>query len=220
MKLRAWLATLTLCFAASIIHGAEQSAHVVMISIDGMMPSAYTKAGSAKIPTIRRLTRDGAYAEGVIGVLPGVTYPSHTTLISGVRPAVHGIVDNHLMDPENRSHGGWYWYARDIKAMTLLNSARAHGLRTASVMWPVTVGASADLLLPEYDRSEHPENLSLVRALSTPNLLEAVEIARKNPFGWPFSDREPTDTATFVIRTYQPHLTLVFSRAADRGSFT
>jgi len=37
------------------------------------------------------------------GVLPSVTYPSHTSLITGVPPAVHGILDNRFMDPEDRS---------------------------------------------------------------------------------------------------------------------
>ena len=68
---------------------AEQSGsrHVVMISIDGLKPSTYAAAGPSKVPTLRRLAAEGAYTEGVVGVTPTVTYPSHTTLISGVLPA-------------------------------------------------------------------------------------------------------------------------------------
>ncbi len=50
--------------------------------------------------------REGAYAEGVIGVLPTVTWPNHMTLITGVPPAVHGIYDNRVPDPEGRSVDG------------------------------------------------------------------------------------------------------------------
>lgn len=192
-----------------ILARAEDPRHIVMISIDGLMPSAYTQPGPSRIPTLRRLAREGAFAEGVMGVLPTVTYPSHTSLITGVRPSVHGIVDNHVLDPLGISQGAWYWYARDIRAITLLGASRSAGLRTASVNWPVTVGAQADILVPEYYRSEHPENLSMIRAVSTPELLDAVEIARKAPLIWPFDDTEPTDIASFVIRTYQPALTLL-----------
>ncbi len=209
MTLRRICAFLTLAACAQIALDARRTSHVLMVSIDGLMPSAYTQPGPAKIPTLRRLAREGAFAEGVVGVLPTVTYPSHTTLISGVLPSVHGIVDNHLLDPEGRSNGGWFWYARDIKRLTLLTGARARGLRTAAVNWPVTVGAQADLLVPEYDRSDHPENLTLLRALATPQLLDAIEIARKKPLDWPFHDRERTDMTTFIMRTYQPNLMLV-----------
>ena len=209
MQRRLCFCMLAVLLALPLLLHAQGRLRVVMISIDGLMPSSYTQPGPSKIPTLRRLAREGAYAEGVVGVLPSVTYPSHTSLITGVLPAVHGIVDNHVLDPEGLSHGAWYWFAREIRTVTLLGAARAWGLRTAAVVWPVTVGAQVDLLVPEYDRTEHVENLSLLRALSTPQLLDAVEISRKSPLAWPFKDSEPTDIASFVIRTYQPHLTLV-----------
>ncbi len=189
--------------------GAQSVPRVLVISIDGMMPAMYTAAGPAKIPTLRRLAREGAWARGVVGVLPTVTFPSHTTLITGVTPAIHGIVDNRFVDPEDRSAGAWYWYARDIKTITLLGAARARGLRTASVVWPATVGAPADLLFPEYIRSSHPENLSLIRSLSTPNLIEAVETRRGASLPWPFTDENTVEIASFVAATYKPNLLLV-----------
>src|SRR5262245_64338064 len=87
------------------------SRHVVMISIDGLKPTAYTRPGPSTIPMLRMLARNGAYAEGVVGVLPSVTYPSHTTMISGVPPAIHGIYNNRILDPDDTSNGEWYWYA-------------------------------------------------------------------------------------------------------------
>ncbi len=97
---------------------ADDQIRIVLISIDGLMPSSYVKSGPAKIPTMRGMVREGAYAEGVVGVLPSVTYPSHTSLITGVPPAVHGILDNRFVDPENRSDGAWYWYAEHIRVPT------------------------------------------------------------------------------------------------------
>ena len=66
---------------------------LVVISVDGLRPDYITAADAhgAKIPNLRRFLKEGAYAEGVEGVVPTVTYPSHTTLVTGVWPAKHGI---------------------------------------------------------------------------------------------------------------------------------
>jgi predicted AlkP superfamily pyrophosphatase or phosphodiesterase len=87
-----------------------------VISIDGLRPDYVTAADSyqAKIPHLRRFLKDGAFADGVEGVIPTVTYPSHTTLITGVWPAVHGILANTTFDPRRENQGGWYWYMRDV----------------------------------------------------------------------------------------------------------
>ncbi|MEO8077989.1 MAG: alkaline phosphatase family protein, partial [Acidobacteriota bacterium] len=124
--------------------------HVIVISIDGLNPTTYTAPGPSEVPTLRRLAREGAYAQDVIGVTPTVTYPSHTTLITGVPPAVHGIYNNRIFDPEETSNNAWYWYAREIKVTTLPGAVKARGLTTAAVSWPVTVDADIDYLMPEF----------------------------------------------------------------------
>lgn len=190
---------------------AEASAdeRVVLISIDGLMPSSYTSA-SSPAPNLRKLKDEGAWAEGVVGVLPTVTFPSHTTLITGVEPAVHGIVDNRILDPENTSNGAWFWYTEQIKVPTLPMAARARGLRAAAITWPVTIGMDLDYLVPEFFRSSHAESLSMLRALSHPrNLLESAELDRGKPFGWPQTDRDRTDLAKFIIKTFDPHVLLL-----------
>jgi predicted AlkP superfamily pyrophosphatase or phosphodiesterase len=183
---------------------------VIVISIDGLMPSTYNRPGPG-VPALRALAQSGAWAEGVIGVTPTVTFPSHTTLITGVLPAVHGIVDNRIFDPEGRSNAAWFWYARDIKVPTLPMAVRARGLRAAAITWPVTIGMDLDYSVPEFFRTpEHPESLSMLRALSSPRtLLDVVESARGKPFGWPQTDRDRTDLTTYIIRNFDPHILLL-----------
>jgi predicted AlkP superfamily pyrophosphatase or phosphodiesterase len=88
-----------------------QKPFVLLISIDGLRPDNVFRADELglKIPNLRRFLVDGTYATGVRGVLPTVTYPSHTTLLTGVIPAVHGIIANTTFDPLNKNYGGWYW---------------------------------------------------------------------------------------------------------------
>ncbi len=210
---------LTVLLAVLVIvpgRAADDRPRVLVISIDGLMPSRYTTAGPAKIPTLRRLMSQGISADGVIGVMPTLTYPSHTTLITGVPPAVHGIYDNRIVDPEGTSNTAWYWYASDIQAPTLPMAARARNLTAAAVSWPSTVGMDLDYLIPEFWRSAHPESLKLVRAVSWPrHLIDAAEIAQGHPFGWPQTDRHRTDVTKFIIRTYQPDLFLLHMTDLD-----
>ena len=65
---------------------AQRPRSVLMISVDGMRPDYVTRADEhgLKLPVLRSFMRDGTYADGVVGVFPTVTYPSHTTLVTGV----------------------------------------------------------------------------------------------------------------------------------------
>src|SRR6266481_3493032 len=75
---------------------ARRDAHVIMISIDGLVPDYYTAPAQLglKVPNLTKMKLGGAYAEGVEGIFPTVTYPAHTTMITGVRPSIHGILQN------------------------------------------------------------------------------------------------------------------------------
>ncbi len=145
---------------------------VMLISVDGLKPEAIldAEAHGLKAPNLRRMMREGTYSNGVRGVLPTLTYPSHTTLLTGASPAHHGIVANTTFDPFNKNAQGWYWYTEDMKAVTLWKAARKAGLSTANVYWPVSVGAPIDWNLPQIWRTGMADDLKLQRALATPGL--------------------------------------------------
>lgn len=152
---------------------------VLLISIDGLHPGNVLEADrhGLKIPTLRRLLREGAHATAVRGVLPTVTYPSHTTMLTGVWPVRHGIPSNVPFDPLGRNQGVWYWYAEDIKAPTLWDAAKRAGYVVGSISWPVSAGAPGITWnIPEYWRAmKSPEEIKLVRAISTPGLFRDLE---------------------------------------------
>jgi predicted AlkP superfamily pyrophosphatase or phosphodiesterase len=116
MRLRFAAAILFTCLLPSAF-----AAPVLMISIDGLHPDYVLNADKhgIKVPHLRSFVIEGAYASGVVGVLPTITYPSHTTLVTGVAPAQHGILANLPFDPMNTNKDGWYWYAEDLRAPTL-----------------------------------------------------------------------------------------------------
>ncbi len=198
-----------------------QIRHVIIVSVDGLMPTAYLEPDryGLRVPTLRKMVREGAYSEGMQVVFPAVTYPTHTSIVTGVNPGRHGIVTNLAWDPLEQNRAGWRWYAEDIKVPTLWQAASARGLRTAMVWWPVSVGATATARVPEYWRASTAEDAKLVRALSTPGLLE--EVGKKFPgfnegFLLPFKDDTIlTDIAVHILESVRPHLLLLHIAQVD-----
>ena len=180
---KAFILALLCVFAAAGAKAQQQTPLLVVISVDGMRPDYVTAADAQgeKIPNLRRFLREGTYAEGVQGVVPTVTYPSHTTLVTGVSPPKHGIFANVVFDPLQKNQPTWYWYAEDIRVPTLWDAAARAGRTTASIQWPLTVGAQITWNIPEFWRGGMEDDAKLLRALSTPGLLQEAQ-AQIGPF--------------------------------------
>lgn len=189
--------------------------HVVVVTLDGLLPEAYTNpdAHGLRVPTLRRIVREGAASPGALSVFPTVTYPSHTSMVTGVNPGRHGIVANKVFDPLEREGDAWRWYAEDIQRDPVWRIAQQAGLDTAMVHWPVSVGADVRWRVPEYWRAKSDDDTKLVRSLSTPGLLDAV--AAQHPDFWsrfhpPVSrDDTLTDIAVHLLETAKPRLLLL-----------
>jgi predicted AlkP superfamily pyrophosphatase or phosphodiesterase len=204
------------------------AAPVLMISVDGLKPEYVLDADvhGLKIPFLRSLMRDGAYARGVTGVWPTVTYPSHTTLLTGLSPAEHGIYNNLEFDPKSTFANAWYWYAQQIRAPTLWQAAHDAGLSTASIGWPVSVGATAvDFLIPEYWRVPRltdvdPSDALLLAAISRPEGLLQKMQARLGPYmrgndPSPPGDEIKTRFALDILRTQKPKFMTIHLSSLD-----
>lgn len=190
---------------------AARPEHVILISVDGMPPDYYTapeKLG-LRVPTLTMMKQEGAHAEGMEGVYPTVTYPQHTTMVTGLRPAEHGIVQNRIFEaPSEPQTRYWYWYAKALKAETLWTVAKKAGLTTAAVGWPVTVGAEIDYNVPEiYDPNESPATWNWTAKNSTPGLLEkALGPDLKNDSS---VDESLTSVSEYIIKNHRPNLLLL-----------
>jgi predicted AlkP superfamily pyrophosphatase or phosphodiesterase len=150
---------------------------VVVVSIDGLRPDFYLDPAShgIELPTMSRMMREGVYAEGVEPVFPSVTYPAHTSIVTGVRPSRHGIWNNYLFNPTG-IFTDWYWEASAIEARTLWDAVRDAGGTSAAVSWPVTVGASIDQNFPEVGSWARNEAWRFrMEKEATPSFFAAIE---------------------------------------------
>jgi predicted AlkP superfamily pyrophosphatase or phosphodiesterase len=184
----------------------DGKALLVLISVDGLKPEAILEAEShgLKVPNLRAFLADGAYATGVHGVMPTLTYPSHMTILTGVSPATHGIYSNTTFDPYGRNEHGWYWYTEDVRVPTLWDAAAAAGLTTANVYWPTSVGAHISYNLPQIWRSGTDDDRKLQRALETPGLEQQLSATLgRYPGGMEETVAEDEIRARFAIRLMQ-----------------
>ena len=213
-----------LALASISFQQPPQKPALLLISIDGLRPDTVLEADkyALKIPRLRRILQHGAHARGVRGVLPTVTYPSHTTLITGVRPTKHGIYSNLSFDPLGQNLSGWNWYSEDIHSPTLWEVAAKAGLDVSSVSWPVSVGApGVKYLVPEYWRAPvFEDDAKLVRALSVPPGMMAEIEKTAGPYVNNLDEAEPGDRqrtryAAAIIRMKRPQLTTVHLASLD-----
>jgi len=214
----------TTIIAMSLLYAiATHARPVLLISVDGLHPDYVLKADrhGLKVPNLRAFLEHGSYATGVLAVVPTVTYPNHTTMVTGAAPAEHGIVSNTTFDPLGTNRDGWYWYAEDIKVDTLWKRAAQAQIVTAAVNWPVTIGdTNIRFLLPEYWRASTADDLKLIRALARPEgLLPAME-AKLGTFVDGYiddleSDRVRTRFAVSLLRDHKPGFMAVHLIALD-----
>ena len=72
---------------------------LLIISLDAFRWD-YCELHPAETPNLRRLKAEGASARGLIPTFPSNTFPNHYTIVTGLRPAHHGILNNNFFDPQ------------------------------------------------------------------------------------------------------------------------
>lgn len=183
---------------------------VIVVSIDGLRPT--DALAGEDMPTLQALAARGAWADDVRSTFPSMTYPAHASMVTGVPPAVHGVVSNLVDAVDGESHRAWRWAAEELRAPTLWDVARDAGKRVALLAWPSTDGARADVIVPDVWSQRGPDHRARLRAASTPGFIEAAlasEPALAASWHPPKDDRGTIALALQALREASPDLLLV-----------
>jgi predicted AlkP superfamily pyrophosphatase or phosphodiesterase len=154
------LLALLLCFACRAVDPIDQSAvatpaasrgsggvnhadqrdkpYVILVSFDGFKPEYLDRF---ELPGFRRVIQRGVRAQALIPVFPSLTFPNHYSLVTGLYPEHHGLVENTFHDPErNRTYsirdpaavsdGTWY------RGEPIWVTAETQGMVAATFFWP------------------------------------------------------------------------------------
>lgn len=210
-----------LAFAFSVFaQTAAKDRHVVVISIDGF--SAYSlKDPFLAIPNIRQLIANGVAAEGMTPVNPTVTWPNHTSMVTGVTPAKHTVIYN-----------GWAVRGGEgeplkvephvprrelVSGRTLYDAASEAGLTTAEVDW-VAIEKAENIT---WSFAEWPtvsgavEREMIAAGLITP---EEIETFRKREIVW--RDEMWTRAGEHILTKHKPNLLLFHLLTTDSVQHT
>jgi predicted AlkP superfamily pyrophosphatase or phosphodiesterase len=212
---------LAIVFAAPVLisaQGARRDRHVIVISIDGL--AAYALHDPAiPLPNIRALASEGVMAEAMLPVNPTVTWPNHTTMVTGVPPERHGLLYNGL--PVRAQAGSTTAPVRIeahvdkpqlVLAPTVYDRAHAAGLTTAEVDWVAIENApSITWDFSEYSKPDAPLAREMVRAGA---ITEAeLQTFAKAPIT--FRDEIWSRAAEYIITAHKPNLLLVHWLTTD-----
>ncbi len=218
------LALLVLSFAAVAFVDAPAHAEphkdrcVILVSLDGLA-NFYFDDPRAHMPHLRRLAAEGARADGMVCSFPTVTWPNHTTLVTGVPPAKHGVIGNAYYDRAKSANVQLILdpvYDQDelVKVPTIYDVAHAAGMRTAGIIWPATRGSKTlDFTVPDMGG---PESWTQYGTRSWLEELRAEGIPVDHYHTW-FVDKSggvqrdwmSTRMAVNLIEKHQPNLLML-----------
>jgi predicted AlkP superfamily pyrophosphatase or phosphodiesterase len=186
---------------------------VVLITIDGFRPNFYLEE-SWNTPNLKAMKAAGAHAYGVNSVFPSITYPSHTTIVTGVQPAKHGIFYNAMFEKDFATKGQIYWRFDQITSPTLWEVTQKAGMKAASVNWPVSVGAPTVFNISDVgakgpkmmEDSTNPPGVSALLKQKVLDNAPAIKVG---------IDKNVASIAAWVIKTEKPNFMTVHLLGMD-----
>jgi predicted AlkP superfamily pyrophosphatase or phosphodiesterase len=187
---------------------------VVMISLDGF-PAFALDDPKPPIPTLRRLIRNGATAR-MTTVNPTITWPNHTTMVTGVRADEHGLLANGTISPT----GGWppvkvepmIEKEKMVHAPTVYDAAYKAGLTTAQVDWvAINKAPTITWAFSEWTSADGPVEREMIRK----GVIAASDIENFEKSNILFRDQIWTTAAVHLIREHKPNLLLFHLLSLD-----
>ena len=185
----------------------DTSNHVVIISLDGF-PGWALDDPYLPAPTLRRLAREGASARGMRPVNPTVTWPNHTSMVTGVTPARHGVLYNGTL---LRSTGAqpriepWRDKKEMVRARTLYDAAHEKGQTTAQVDWVAILNAPT--ITWEFGERPDPRG-QIPRELVKAGVISEEDLASFGSRNIVYRDHIWTEAALHLLRQHRPNLLL------------
>lgn len=183
---------------------------VLIISLDALGTSDLD--AMLQLPNFGRLAEHAAICRQVKSVCPTLTYPAHTSIITGKKPVHHGIINNTQLQP-GRANPDWFWQRKYIKGTTLYDEAIHAGWRTASLLWPVTAKSRIHYCLPEV-LANRPWQNQISVMLTNSSVRYVLDLYRR--FGHlldgirqPALDNFVHASALHTIRKHNPDLLLM-----------
>lgn len=189
---------------------------LIVISLDAL--GAKDVPVLEKLPGFGRMLSESSVCFNVSSVYPSITYPAHTSIVTGCYPKKHGIVNNTRFQ-FYRESPDWFWQRKYIKTATLYDEVLKAGGKVAAFLWPVTAKSKITWNMPEIF-SNRPWGNQICTSLYNGSPVFQAMMQKK--FGsirkghrQPELDDFITECVKYTLVKYQPDLTLVHLTDAD-----
>jgi len=195
--------------------GKEKTHHLIVISIDALNAQDFNTIKN--MPNFKFILENGSYAREVTNIYPSLTYPSHTTLITGVYPDHHGIYTNEFCQPGVKEQE-WRWDVKHIKVPTLFDLAKKQDMTVGAFFWPVMANAKIDYNCSEIWPTKGENQILLSLKNGTPIFLLDTEFRYsklRDGKKQPNLDNYTTESVSYMIRSRKPNLVLVHLNELD-----
>jgi len=182
--------------------------YVVLISIDGF-PAYALDDPRLPAPTLRRLAAGGAVARGMRPVNPTVTWPNHTSMVTGVDPSVHQVLFNGMLVKATPTSpprvDPWVDKAQMVHAATVYDLAFRAGLTTAQVDWVAITNPGTIT----WEFAERPSlNGAIEKEMIAAGEATESDIVEFHASSGAWRDQMWTRAAAFIMRRHKPNLLL------------
>ena len=182
---------------------------VVVISLDGF-PAFTLEEPTLPTPTLRRLAREGAAAQKMKVSNPSVTWPNHTSMVTGVEPQQHGVLFNGMLMRNGPDRPPkvepWRDKAEMVRVPTVYDLAHRAGLTTAQVDW-VAIQNPGTIT---WEFPERPKVQGTIeREMIAAGMLTEKEVEEFNKNNSVWKDQVWTGAAIHIIKKHKPNLLLL-----------
>ncbi|MCI6017955.1 MAG: ectonucleotide pyrophosphatase/phosphodiesterase [Clostridiales bacterium] len=183
---------------------------MLVISLDAVGGADYDYLKT--LPNFSKFLEGACLCTDVQSVYPSITYPAHTTIITGRMPKNHGIINNTLVMPGALSPD-WYWQRKYIRGTTLYDEAVKKGMKVAALLWPVTAKAKIQYNMPEIF-ANRPWSNQILTSMSNGSILYQAKMNSmfghlRNGKSQPALDNFVHQALLYTLSHYKPDLTLV-----------
>jgi len=177
-----------------------------------------------RAPTLRALAERGTVSDGVTAVFPSTTWPTHVSLVTGVRPARHGVVGNHVLNrttrrAEDLTGDPIYDAGALLTAPTLYDRAAAAGRRVAAVDWPATRHSPSLAFNLPFFKDQRVFETHTVRAVWDELKAAGFPLERQGEWAPPpkrfMKDTMVADVAIHAAHRHAPDMLMVHFLCAD-----
>jgi len=188
---------------------------VVVISLDAFGASLLNQP-LLPVPTLHALMETGSYARSMQPVNPTVTWPNHTSIVTGVLPAKHGLIANGAITGQRTGKPPTVEFHADktslVRVPTIYDLAHDAGLTTAEMDWVAIENAkSIDWSFFEQPVASSP----LLREMLADGSLTQTELDGFPHASQAYRDRLYTRGAIYAIRRHHPNLVLLHLLSLD-----